>query len=164
MPIFSALVALVLLVCALPGCVSQPPPDVGPGPCDGPPPVPASGDALTVLLDAADAARRRHHSCGPSDDTTRVCRALWLQQMLDPAVIDVFATASQSERAAGLLGWALDDAYRVTSDDLRETFDQLRDANAVIRTAVDDAGRSAAIRSRARPAIVGPLRRAESQC
>lgn len=159
---------VVLSVSSLPGCspapVAEPVPESGSCRASLGESEDGTGSALTMLLDAADSARQRDRRCGPPDGLARLCRALWLQQMLDPVVVEDRGSAGESERAAELLDWALADALEAADGAVKESLGSLLEANVAIRTAADDVTRAGAIQRRARPAIIEPLRAAEPLC
>ncbi len=112
---------------------------------------PAEADTTELVLAGVSRAQANDRRCGPPEDRTRICRALFLLSTLDPVLYledDVLKQAT-----ADALLWALDDARRVAPPELRDALAELRDATRTIKTSTDDSVLRAEIIRRAQPVI-----------
>ncbi len=106
-----------------------------------------------MVLDAAEAARERALRC-VAEPVQRICRALWLAQQLDPALVSLRGDPVQARRADEVLSWAVGDAQSVAEPPL---------AAALGRLLVDPEDLDAVI-NRVHPDVLDPLRAAEQTC
>jgi hypothetical protein len=109
----------------------------------------AVADSIELVLAGVSRAQANDRRCGPPEDRTRICRALFLVSTLDPA----FHLEDEVLRQAtgDALLWALDDARRVAPTHLGNALTELREATLTIKSSTDDSALRTAIARRAKP-------------
>lgn len=122
-----------------------------------------SGSASEMVLVAVARTRVNDLRCGPPPAKIRVCRALLVLSVIDPATN--LNNQAALARAHDALSWVLRDAASVAEDpSLVAALLQLDDLNHDLVAVTDDRGRAHIVQQRARPAILDPLDAAWNKC
>lgn len=122
-----------------------------------------SGSASEMVLVAVARTRANDLRCGPPPAEVRVCRALFVLSVIDPA--NNLNKIEDLARVDDALSWMLRDAASVAEEaTLAAALLQLDDLNHDLLAAADDRVRAQIVQQRAKPAILEPLDAAWSNC
>ncbi|MBT8239649.1 MAG: hypothetical protein KJN63_00305 [Acidimicrobiia bacterium] len=114
------------------------------------------GSASTELvLAGASHAQENDRRCGPPEDRTRICRALFLVATIDPALhLD---DQMLRQRIGDVLSWAITDAVLVAPLGLIDPLETLARATHTLATSADEQSLVDAIALRAQPTVTTPI-------